>query len=277
MELIAQGVANIVSPIFGGIPVTGAIARTATNVNNGGRTPVAGMVHAIILLLIMLFLGKWVVYIPLACLAGILVIVAYNMSEWHSFLMLLKSPRSDVAVLWSTFLITVVFDLTMAIQVGVILSIFLFMRRMALIANVRVITDELEDGDEKKDDPNAIDKKQVPPGVEIYEINGPMFFGASYKFMEAMTSTGRVAKVRIIRMRNVLSLDATGLNALREQYKNSLKHGIPFIISGIHAQPLVLFEQTGLLKDIGEENVCRNIDDALQRARHVLKANQKTG
>jgi SulP family sulfate permease len=275
MELIAQGIANIVSPLFGGIPVTGAIARTATNINNGGRTPVAGMVHAIILLLIMLFLGKWVVYIPLACLAGILVVVAYNMSEWHSFVMLLKSPRSDVSVLWGTFLITVVFDLTMAIQIGVILSIFLFMCRMALIANVRVITDELEDVDEEKDDPNAIEKKQVPKGVEIYEINGPFFFGASYKFMEAMNSTGRNPKVRIIRMRNVLSLDATGLNAIREQHKNSLKHGIPFLISGIHTQPLVVFEQSGLLKAVGEENIFRNIDDALKRANQLLKDKQE--
>lgn len=274
MELVAQGIANIVSPIFGGIPVTGAIARTATNINNGGRTPVAGMVHAIILLLIMLFLGKWVVYIPLACLAGILVIVAYNMSEWHSFVMLLKSPRSDVTVLWGTFLITVIFDLTMAIQIGVILSIFLFMRRMALITNVRVITDQLEDIDEESDDPHAIEKKHVPPGVEIYEINGPFFFGASYKFMEAMNEAGRNPKVRIIRMRNVLSLDATGLNAIREQHKNSLKHGIPFIISGIHAQPLMVFEQSGFLKAIGEENIFRSIDDALKRADQLLKERQ---
>ncbi len=272
MELIAQGIANMVSPIFGGIPVTGAIARTATNINNGGRTPIAGIVHAIILLLIMLFLGKWVVYIPLACLAGILVIVAYNMSEWHSFVMLLKSPRSDVIVLWGTFLITVIFDLTTAIQVGVILSVFLFMRRMALLANVRVVTDELDDDetDDENDDPNAIEKKQVPEGVEIYEINGPFFFGASYKFMEAMSSAGRNPRVRIIRMRNVLSLDATGLNALREQHKNSLKHSIPFLISGIHTQPLVALAQSGLLGDIGQENIFKSLDDALKRANQIL-------
>lgn len=276
MELVAQGMANIVSPIFGGIPVTGAIARTATNINNGGRTPISGIVHAVILLLIMLFLGRWVVYIPLACLAGILVVVAYNMSEWHSFVMLLRSPRSDVIVLWGTFLITVIFDLTMAIQVGVILSIFLFMRRMALIANVRVVTDELEDEEEEeeKDDPNAIEKKQVPAGVEIYEINGPFFFGASYKFLEAMNSAGRNPKVRIIRMRNVLSLDATGLNAIREQHKNSLKHGIPFLISGIHTQPYMAFTQSGLLKAIGEENIFKNIDDALSRAGRLLQEKQ---
>ncbi|MGE0268929.1 MAG: SulP family inorganic anion transporter [Candidatus Omnitrophota bacterium] len=275
MELIAQGIANIVSPIFGGIPVTGAIARTATNINNGGRTPVAGIVHAFVLLLIMLFLGKWVIYIPLACLAGILVIVAYNMSEWHSFVMLLKSPRSDVAVLWGTFLITVIVDLTMAIQIGVILSIFLFMRRMAMITNVRVITDQMEDADEESDDPNAIEKKFVPPGVEIYEINGPFFFGASYKFMEAMNATGKIPKVRIIRMRNVLSLDATGLNAIREQHKSSIRQGVPFIISGIHTQPLLVFEQSGLLKTIGEENVYRNIDEALAGAVQLVQVKQK--
>jgi SulP family sulfate permease len=272
MELIAQGVANIVSPLFGGIPVTGAIARTATNINNGGRTPIAGIVHAGVLLLIMLFLGKWVIYIPLACLAGVLVIVAYNMSEWHSFVMLLKSPRSDVMVLWGTFLITVIFDLVMAIQIGVILSIFLFMRRMALLTNVRVITDQIEDEDEdEKEDPNAIEKKDVPPGVEIYEISGPFFFGASYKFMEAMNAVGRNPRARIIRMRHVLSIDATGLNAIREQHRNSLKHGVPFIISGIHTQPLMVFEQSGLLRTIGEENIFRNIDDALKRAGQLLK------
>jgi len=271
MELIAQGVANMVSPIFGGIPVTGAIARTATNINSGGRTPVAGIVHALVLLLIMFCLGKLVVYIPLACLAGILVVVAYNMSEWHSFLMLQKSTRSDVAVLWCTFLVTIIIDLSVAIQMGVILSIFLFMRRMALLANVRVITGEFEDANEEKDDPMAIEKKIVPPGVEIYEINGPLFFGASYKFMEAMNVAGKKnTRVRIIRMRNVMSLDATGLNALREQHKMSLKHGVPFILSGIHTQPLMVVEQSGFLKTIGEENVCANIDEALKRANQIL-------
>jgi len=271
MELIAQGVANIVSPLFGGIPVTGAIARTATNINNGGRTPVAGIVHSLTLLLIMLFLGKWVVFIPLASLAGILIVVAYNMSEWHTFKMLLKSPRSDVVVLWGTFIITILVDLLMAIQIGVILSAFLFMHRMALMSNVSVITNQLVDLDEEKDDPNAIEKKQVPPEIEIYEINGPFFFGASYKFMEAMNVTGRrLPKVRIIRMRNVPSLDATGLNAIREQHRNSEKKGIPFIISGIHSQPLNVLKQSGLLQAIGEENIVQNIDDALKRAEKYL-------
>ena len=172
-------------------------------------------------------------------------------------------------VLWVTFLITVIFDLTMAIQIGVVLSIFLFMRRMAAVTNVRVVTDELEDDNE--DAEKDTNTKQIPKGVEIYEINGPFFFGASYKFMEAMKSTGRMPKIRIIQMRNVLSLDATGLNALREQHKNSLRHGIPFIISGIHTQPLVVLQQSGLLETIGEENIFRNLDDALNRSRELLK------
>jgi SulP family sulfate permease len=271
MELIAQGIANIFSPLFGGIPVTGAIARTATNINSGGRTPVAGIVHAIVLLFIMLFLGKWVVYIPLACLAGILVIVAYNMSEWRSFVMLLKSPRSDVVVLLGTFLLTVLVDLPTAIQIGVILSVFLFMRQMAVITNVRVITNELEDEVEEKEDLQAVEKKQVPRGVEIYEINGPFFFGASYKFMEAMNSTGKIPKVRIIRMRNVLSLDATGLNVIRQQHKKSLKRGIPFLISGIHTQPYMAFVQSGLLEVIGEDNIFKGLDEALARANQLIQ------
>jgi SulP family sulfate permease len=193
------------------------------------------------------------------------------MSEWRSFLMILKSPRSDVLVLWFTFLITVTIDLTTAIQVGVILSVLLFMRRMAMLSNVRVITDDFDenalDKDEQRD---GIKKQDIPPGVEIYEINGPFFFGASYKFMEAMNSEGRTPKVRIIRMRHVLSLDATGLNTLRQQHSNSLKHGIPFIISGIHTQPFIVFEQSGLLKEIGEDNVFKDIKDALARARQIL-------
>ncbi len=270
MELIAQGMANMITPLFGGIPVTGAIARTATNINSGGRTPIAGIVHAIVLLLIMLFLGKWVVYIPLSCLAGILVVVAYNMSEWRSFMMLLKGPRSDVLVLGTTFLMTVIVDLSVAIQAGVILSAFLFMRQMSLVTNVRVISDELEDKEDPYEELNSIESKQVPKGVEVYEIKGPFFFGASYKFMEAMNSTGRVPRVRIIHMRHVLSLDATGLNALREQHKNSLKKGIPFIISGIHTQPYMVFEKSEFINVIGTENIFKDIDSAIKRAKEFL-------
>jgi SulP family sulfate permease len=270
MELIAQGAANILSPLFGGIPVTGAIARTATNIQNGGRTPVAGIIHALVLLVIMLLLGKWVVYIPMAALAAILIVVAYNMSEWHSFVMLLKSPRSDVAVLLITFFLTVAVDLTAAIQTGVVVSAFLFMRRMSLVANVGVVTREFSD-EEEGDDPHAVSRKEVPEGVEIYEVNGPFFFGASYKFLEAMHAAGQTPpKARIIRMRNVPSIDATGLQVLKEQYRSCHKQGIVFILSGIQPQPYAALQKTGLLSEIGEDNVLRNIDEALTRVRKIL-------
>lgn len=269
MELVAQGIANIASPLFGGIPATGAIARTATNVHNGGRTPIAGIVHALVILVIMFFLGKWIVWVPLPCLAAILIMVAYNMSEHRSFAMILRSPKSDVAVLLATFLLTVFVDLTVAIQAGLFLAMFLFMRRMALVTNVGMITNELSD-EEEKDDPNAVSKRQVPPKTEVYEINGPFFFGASYKFMEAMNDIGVKSRVRIIRMRNVLALDATGLHTLKEARKNFKKNGIALIISDLHAQPLIAMERSGLLSEIGEDHVFGNIDDALNHARRIL-------
>jgi sulfate permease, SulP family len=269
MELVAQGIANIASPLFGGIPATGAIARTATNIHNGGRTPIAGLVHALVIFVIMFFLGKWIAWVPLSCLAAILIVVAYNMSEHRSFAMILKSPRSDVAVLLATFLLTVFVDLTVAIQAGLFLAMFLFMRRMALVTNIELITHELNDEDEP-DDPNAVSKRTVPPKTEVYEINGPFFFGASYKFMEAMNDIGVRSKVRIIRMRNVIALDATGLHTLTEAHKSFRKNGISLIISDLHTQPLIAMERSGLLKEIGEDNVFGNIDDALNRAREVL-------
>lgn len=269
MELVAQGIANIASPLFGGIPATGAIARTATNVHNGGRTPVAGIVHALVIFVIMFFLGKWIAWVPLSCLAAILVVVAYNMSERKSFMMILRSPKSDVAVLLATFLLTVFVDLTVAIQAGLFLAMLLFMRRMALVTNVGVVTDELNDMDEPED-PNAVAKRKVPPKTEVYEINGPFFFGASYKFMEAMNEIGVKSRVRVIRMRNVLALDATGLHTLTEAYKTLKKNGIALIISDLHTQPLIAMERSGLLEEIGEDNVFGNIDDALNRARELL-------
>ncbi len=269
MELVAQGIANILSPLFGGMPATGAIARTMTNINNGGRTPIAGMVHALTLFMIMFFLGRWAGLIPLACLAAILIVVSYHMSEWRSFQMMLKSPRSDVAVLLITFLLTVLVDLTAAIQVGVLLSVFLFIRRMALVTNVAVVTRELVD-EEEKDDPNAISRREVPQGVEVYEINGPFFFGASHKFMEAMKVVGKKPRVRIIRMRDVPAIDATGIQALSEEFKSSHKQGVIFLLSDVHAQPLIALERSGLLEALGEENVFGNVDDALNRAREVL-------
>lgn len=269
MELVAQGIANVFSPLFGGLPATGAIARTATNINNGGRTPIAGMVHAAILFLIMIFLGPWVGLIPLCSLAAILVVVSYHMSEWESFLTLLKSPKSDAAVLLVTFFLTIILDLTVAIQVGVLLAMLLFIRRMVQVTHVQAITRELVD-EEETDDPNSIQKREIPKEVEIFEINGPFFFGASYKFLEAMKITGKSPKVRIIRMRNVLTIDATGLYTLKEEYKNASRHNIAFILSDVHAQPLIALERIGLLDQIGENNIFGNIDDALNRARQIL-------
>lgn len=269
MELIAQGIANIVTPIFGGIPATGAIARTATNIKNGGRTPVAGIIHAITLLLIMLFFGSYAKLIPMATLAAILMIVAYNMSEWRSFKSLLKSPKSDVVVLLTTFSLTVIFDLTIAIEIGMILAVLLFMKRMAEVSNVSVITRELEDEEEKLD-PNSIDKKQIPDGVEVFEINGPFFFGAAKKFRDQMLAIENPPKVRIIRMRNVPAVDATGLQTLKDFYNDGKKFNTHLILSGVHTQPLFAMTQAGLLDIYGEENIYGNIDDALDRAREIL-------
>lgn len=269
MELVAQGAANILSPLFGGIPVTGAIARTAANVKNGGRTPIAGIVHAITLLLIMILFGKWAKLIPMATLAAILIIVAYNMSEYQVFKRLLKSPKGDVVVLFTTFLLTVIFDLTVAIEIGIILAVLLFMKRMAEVTNVGIITRELRD-EEEGADPNSISDRVVPRDVEVYEISGPFFFGAAMKFKEAMRQVERTPKVRILRMRGVNAIDATGLNLLREVMEESKKEGTHLIFSGVHAQPLFAFTQFGLLDEIGEDNIFGNIDDALDRAREIL-------
>ena len=269
MELIAQGVANIIVPIFGGIPATGAIARTATNIKNGGRTPVAGIIHALTLLLILLFFGRYAKLIPMAALASVLMIVSYNMSEWRSFKTLLKSPKSDVFVLLTTFFLTVIFDLTVAIGLGMLFAVFLFMRRMAEVSQVRVITRELED-EEEQVDPNALDKRQIPDEVEVFEINGPFFFGAASKFKEQMRSVEKQPKIRIIRMRNVPAVDATGMQVLKGFLIDSKKHKMYIILSGVHTQPLFAMTQSGLLDQFGEENVFGNIDDALDRAREIL-------
>ncbi len=269
MELVANGVANIISPLFGGIPVTGAIARTATNIKNGGRTPVAGIVHAITLLLIMIFLGQWARLIPMPTLAAILVVVAFNMSEYHIFIRLFKSPRSDIVVLLTTFSLTVIFDLTVAIEIGMILAVILFMRRMAAVSNVSIITRELKD-EEEVTDVNAIQNKTVPEGVEVYEINGPFFFGAATKFKEVMQSVENRPEVMILRMRNVQAIDATGLNLLSEIIRENKKDGIHLILSGVHAQPLFALTQYNIIDEVGEENIFGNIDDSLDRARQLL-------
>ncbi len=269
MELVAQGLANIITPLFGGIPATGAIARTATNIKNGGRTPVAGIIHSLTLLLIMLFFGNYAKLIPMATLAAILVVVAYNMSEWRAFKSLLKSPKSDVAVLLTTFFLTVIFDLTVAIEIGMILAVLLFMKRMAEVSNVSVVTRELDD-EEEQPDANALDKKLIPEGVEVFEINGPFFFGAATKFKDQMRSVEDPPKVRIIRMRSVPAVDATGLHTIRDFYLEAKKQGIHTILSGVHTQPLFAMTQAGILDLIGEENIFGNIDDSLDRAREIL-------
>jgi SulP family sulfate permease len=271
MELVAQGIANIATPLFGGIPATGAIARTATNVKNGGRTPVAGIIHALTLLLITVFLGRWVAWIPMATLAAILVIVAYHMSEWRTFRSEFGAPRSDIVVLLATFTLTVLVDLVIAIQVGVVLAAFLFMRRMSEVTNVKAVQlEEDDEGDFYETDPNGVRLRSVPKGVEVYEINGPFFFGAAENFKDTMARLGRKPKVLILRMRNVPAIDSTGMNALKDLVRRTRKDGTLVLISDIHTQPLVALGRSAVFDEIGEENVFGNLDDALNRARMYI-------
>ena len=271
MELVAQGVANIASPLFGGMPATGAIARTATNVKNGAATPVAGMVHAVTLLLITLFFGRWAGLIPLATLAAILVVVAFHMSEWRTFMSEFRAPKSDVAVLLATFLLTVLVDLTVAIEVGMVLAAFLFMRRMAEVTNIKVLTHEFEDPtDDFETDPNAVGRRVVPEDVQVYEITGPFFFGAAEMFKDRVGRIAGKPKVLILRLRHVPVIDSTGLHALRDVVRRSRKEGTLVILSDVHAQPVVALERSGTYDELGEENVHGNIDDALNRARAHL-------
>ncbi len=271
MELVAQGVANIASPLFGGMPATGAIARTATNVKNGAATPVAGMTHAVTLLLITLFFGRWAGLIPLATLAAILIVVAFHMSEWRTFVSEFRAPKSDVAVLLATFLLTVLVDLTVAIEVGMVLAAFLFMRRMAEVTNIKVLTHEFEDPtDDFETDPNAVGRRVVPEGVQVYEITGPFFFGAAEMFKDRVGRIAGKPKVLILRLRHVPVIDSTGLHALRDVVQRSRKEGTLVILSDVHAQPVVALERSGTYDELGEENVHGNIDDALNRARAHL-------
>lgn len=276
MELVAQGVANLASPLFGGIPATGAIARTATNVKSGGRTPIAGLVHALTLLVILVAAGRWAALVPMPVLAGILVVVAYNMSEVHLFAGVLRSTRSDALVLVATFLLTVLVDLTVAIQVGVVLAAFLFMRRMAEVAHVRALTGLTAEDEEDPDvDPAEAEMlRAVPPGVEVYEVNGPFFFGAAHKFKSSLSNIQRSPGVLVLRMRNVLALDATGLRVLEEMAAEARRGGPALVLSGVHAQPLVVMERSGLLTALGAENVVADLPTALARAR-ILQAAAK--
>jgi len=275
MELVAQGIANIASPIIGGIPATGAIARTATNVKNGGRTPVAGMVHAIVLLLIAIFFGRWASLIPLPALSAILLVVAYHMSEWRTFRAELRAPKGDVAVLLAVFALTVLVDLTVAIQVGMVLASFLFMQRMAEVTNVTAVTRALREsaGDDSDDAP---DRRRIPDGVEVFEISGAFFFGAAETFKETLGTIARKPKVLIVRMRDVSLLDSTGIRALRDVIERSRKDRTLVLISEVHAQPAIVLERSGLKEELGPENVVMTLEDALDLARRYLTVRMPT-
>lgn len=271
MELVANGAANIASPLFGGIPVTGAIARTVTNIRSGGKTPVAGIIHSVILLLIMLFFGQYAGMIPMAVLASILFVVSFNMFEWREFKSQLKMPKSDVLVFLTTFILTILFDLTIAIEIGMVMSAFLFMNRMASVANIGIISREFDESIEQEDSGvNSIQNKVIPEGVIIYEINGPFFFGAASKFKETLRSVHSKYKILILRLRNVPAIDATGIATIEDIYDECRKNNSVLILSGIHAQPLFASEKSGLIRKIGDDNVRGNIDDALNRAREIL-------
>ncbi len=269
-ELIATGAANIGSIFFGGIPATGAIARTATNVKAGARTPVAGMIHALVLALVLLVCAPLAKLIPLASLAGILVVVSYNMSERHHFASILKGPKSDRLVLVLTFLLTVLVDLTVAVQVGVVLSALLFIRRMAEITDVNMITSAVRGDEDVAEDPQAIALREVPAGVEVFEVNGPFFFGMTDTFWNALRNVERPVPVLVIRIRNVPAIDATGLHVLQELYKKCLKDNTQLIFSGVLAQPLSVFTQSGFLHEVGIENFFESIDEALAKAKEIL-------
>ena len=270
-ELIAQGVANVITPIFGGIPATGAIARTMTNINNGGKSPIAGIIHAIVLLLILLLLMPLAQYIPMACLAGVLVIVSYNMSGWRTFKGLLKNPKSDVSVLLITFFLTVIFDLTIAIEWGLVIACVLFMRRVMETTEISVIKDEI---DPNKESDLEVHEEHliVPEKVEVYEINGPYFFGIATKFEEIMANMGDRPKVRIIRMRKVPFIDSTGVHNLTNLCEMCQKDNIQIVLSGVNEKVQKVLEKTGFLYNlVGKENICPNINIALERAKEIVE------
>ena len=271
-ELIGQGIANIASPLFGGIPATGAIARTMTNINNGGRTPVAGIVHAVVLLVIFLFLMPLAQYIPMACLAGVLVVVSYGMSGWRSFLAMMRNPKSDVTVLLLTFFLTIIFDLTVAIEFGLVCACLLFMRRMAETTEVHAILNEIDLNEDADMERGNLEHLTIPKHVEVYEINGPYFFGAGNRFEDIMARYGRHPKVRIIRMRKVPFIDSTGLHNLQNMCLMSQKEGITVVLSGVNPKVEEVLKRNHFEQLLGEENICNHIDLALARARQIVEA-----
>jgi len=280
MELVGQGVANIASAIFGGIPATGAIARTATNIRTGGRTPLAGITHAITLLLILVFLSKWAAMVPLASLAAILVVVSYHMSEWRSFAGLLRAPKSDIAVLIITFGLTVFIDLTVAVQVGVVVSALLFMKRMSEVTEIEGVTSEIRDAGENPDEITQVRKRkrivgghEIPIGVEIYEVNGPFFFGAADKLKDVLSEIAKPPKALILRMRYVPAIDATGIHALEQMAKKCKHQGTTLILTEIRQQPLRAIVRARKLEFFGgRQNLAKTLEIALERAHQVTSS-----
>ena len=269
-ERIAQGVANIITPLFRGIPVTGAIARTMTNINNGGKTPIAGIVHAVVLFLIFAFFMPLAKYIPMACLAGVLVIVSYNMSGWRTFKALLKNPKSDVIVLLITFFLTVIFDLTIAIEIGLVIACVLFMKRVMETTQISVITDEIDPNNESDMDLHE-ERLSIPTGVEVYEISGPYFFGIATQFEEVMSQLGDRPKVRVIRMRKVPFIDSTGIHNLSNLCEMSQKENITIVLSGVNPTVHTTLEHAGFYNLLGKDNICPNINEALKRANVLIE------
>jgi len=268
-ELIAQGIANIVTPFFGGIPATGAIARTMTNLNNGGKTPVAGIIHAFVLLLIMLFLGNLTKHIPMACLAGVLVVVAYNMSEWRTFRNILKGQKQDAAVLIITFLLTVIFDLTIAIEIGLLLAVVLFLKRISETTQINIFKEGVNQADYIEGNTDT-DQLILPKGVEVYEIEGPFFFGIANKFEETMMQIGDKPKVRIIRMRKVPFIDSTGIHNLESLIKLSTHEKTTILLSGVNEHVKSALQKAGVEKMVGAENIFSNITLAMQKADEIV-------
>ena len=275
-ELIAQGIANVVTPFFGGIPATGAIARTMANINNGGRTPVAGIVHAAMLFLVLLCFGPLVGMIPMACLAGVLIIVSYNMSGWRSFVWLAKAPKSDFIVTIVTFILTVIFDLTIAIEIGLLLAIILFLKRTNEATVIRSFTDEIDPTlqNDIRLHGNDLEKLQIPPYTEVYEIDGPYFFGIANKFDEISQRMGDGQIVRILRMRKVSFMDSTGIHNLEQLYLRSQRCGMTLVLSGVNENVFSTLEKSGLVQKIGRENIRGHINGALARAAELVNKQQ---
>ena len=272
-ELIGQGIANIVTPFFGGIPATGAIARTMTNINNGGRSPIAGIVHTVTLLMVLLFLGKFVGYIPMACLAGVLIMVSYNMCGWRSIVALRKMPRSDYAVMWATLVLTVLFDVRIAIEIGLLMAVMLFLKRTSEATSIKIFGSEIDPNIESDLELHE-EKLQVPHGVAVYEIDGPYFFGVANKFDEIMTKVADKPKIRIIRMRRVPFIDSTGLHNLENLCRQSDRQGIVTILSGVTMQVRKTLLKAKFDNIIPEDYICSHINVALKKADEILNNNR---